>query len=64
MIPVSSVGCSDKSEAENRLNRYTIPPQFTYAQRVDLVDRVEAFVRSNRTRWGLEFVVSRLEGIL
>ncbi len=62
VVPVKAVGCRD--EANGNLGdialNYDIPANFTWSQRVAVVDAVEEFVRANAERWGVENYRSRL----
>ena len=60
-IPVQSVGCSDNNENLTEFEiRYTIPPQFSYYERLDTVKKIENIVKDNKERWGVEFYFSQL----
>jgi hydrophobic/amphiphilic exporter-1 (mainly G- bacteria), HAE1 family len=62
-LPVQSVGCTDEDEnyTDFEIN-FDLPPQFSYAERLDTVKRIEGMVESNREKWDIEFYFTRLEG--
>lgn len=62
MVPVKAVGCRDA--AEGNINdfvvRYEVPGDFTYPERVEVVDAFEAWVDEHREEWGVRVHRSRL----
>lgn len=62
VVPVKSVSCQD--EPDGNIGEFAIiyrfPGEFTYPERVEIVDTYEAFVEDNRERWGVEVHRSRL----
>lgn len=63
-LPAQGVGCSD--EAEGNLNdftvRFEVPPAYTYAERLAVVERFEQMAEENQDRWGVRVYRTRLVG--
>ena len=62
VVPARAVGCKDG--AEGNLNdftvRYELPPAYTYAERLAVVQRFEQMVEEGRERWGVRVYRTRL----
>ncbi|MEL6345898.1 MAG: efflux RND transporter permease subunit, partial [Myxococcota bacterium] len=62
VVPVKAVGCQD--EADGNISEFSIvyrfPGDFTYRERVEIVDTFEAYVEERREAWGVEVHRSRL----
>jgi len=61
-VPVKSVGCQDGGDGN--VSEFSIvyrfPGDFTYAERLEIVDTYEAYVQEHREEWGVEVHRSRL----
>jgi len=62
IVPVKSVGCSD--QADGNVNdfvvRYQVPGDFSYPERLAVVNTVEDWVDAHRDPWGVRVHRSRL----
>ena len=62
-VPVQSVGCEEAGGGGGGefSIRYTVGPDATAQDRLDLVETVDAFVESNRDQWGVRTWRSRMD---
>lgn len=62
LLPARAVGCS--GEADGNLNdftvRFAVPTEFTYSERMEVVEAFEKMVEDNRERWGVRVFRTRL----
>ena len=63
-VPFRTIGCigDDDGGFGDFSIRYTIPPQYGYYDRVNIVNTVEAYVEEQKDKWGIDVYTSRLGG--
>ena len=64
MVPMKTIGCigEDDGGFGDFTIRYSVPPQYGYYDRVDIVDEIEQYVEEHREEWGVDVYTSRLRG--
>jgi HAE1 family hydrophobic/amphiphilic exporter-1 len=55
VVPLDSVGCKDDASGNvgEFVIRSTVPGSYTWRDRKDLVDQIDAFVAENKEKWGV-----------
>ena len=63
-LPFKTIGCMGEDDGGfgDFSIRYTIPPQYGYYDRVNIVDEIEAYVEEHKEEWGIKVYTSRLNG--
>ena len=62
LVPAKSVGCQDQADGNvgQFVVRFEVPADFTYTERLDTVDALEAWVEDHRDEWGIRTHRSQL----